>query len=187
MSRLGIVAATLVLIAAFSGRAHADAIEQVNFTVNITSGSENGLTFTGSYTFDASLLSTNQHILSFSFSDPAYDGRALSDPAFTFLGPTIFGSATGVDIFFSPGTGFFGRAFAICGNACGLNGTNFAYGTTDINEGGAFNDDGFGIVTFGAPITLSGGGPTGAAPEPGTLILLGSGLLGFVPRIRRMA
>jgi hypothetical protein len=153
--------------------AKADTIDQVNFTVSITSGSENGDIFTGSYTYDSTEvpLLGKVPLLSFSFSDPAWSGMTLNSPGVGL----DFVSASGLNFFSAPGTGQPDAAFCMSEEGCLTDPHLFAYGNTSI-AGVNFFVDGSGTVTYSTPF---------AAPEPSSLLLLGTGLLGLGLMARR--
>ena len=64
--------AVLAMVEVPAGRA--DTVEQVNFTVQVTTGSENGDVFTGAYTYDGSLFAQfgTTDLLSFTFTDSVW-------------------------------------------------------------------------------------------------------------------
>ena len=170
IQRVTLVIVMLIAVSMFSTPARADTIDQVNFTVMITSGPETGDTFTGSYTYDATVLMVQGFtaIESFTFTDPAWNGMTISSPGVaenTVLkgsGAFVF-SAPGTATFFAPYDSFF------------FSQTGFIYGSTRVFDA-SFNDAGIGSITLGAPVPV---GTTVSSPEPDSLLLLASGLLCF--------
>jgi PEP-CTERM motif len=185
MIKTRILVLALLAVPFVAAAAQADEIDGNTFTVTIVTGPQAPQVFTGSYTFDQTLLALNGStpLLTFDFTDPAWAGQTLSSPG--FFAPfdrEVAGSADGLSVFFSPGSSFFDGAFDICG-FCGSGPfSEFAYGTTDINVGGSFVDEGFGTVVYGTSFVVSGGGTT---PEPSSLVLLGTGLLTLGGALRR--
>ncbi len=153
-----------LIFVAFTPSAKAD---QVNFSVIISSGPQNGLVFTGSYTYNGATLALNNiaPLLSFTFTDPAWTGNTLTS--------TGVGAATavpgGLNFFFAPGTG--------TNDAFGFFGASplFNYGTT-LSVAFQFSVSGSGTVSYSAPIVT---------PEPGSLVLLAAGILGFIGFAKR--
>lgn len=175
--RRGFLAAVAIAIPAlllgFVPAAHADTTDKVNFTVTITSGSESGDVFTGSYTYDATTLADTGGIvdlLSFTFTDPACSSEcsSLAGPGFGATPPpSIDDCSSCLFVFFAPGAGK-DDAFLI-------DGTGFSYGTT-VLLAEEFSVDGSPMplaVTYGPPTVVS-------TPEPASSILLGSGLFGLL-------
>jgi hypothetical protein len=161
-----------LILGTFPSAAKADAIETVTFTVDITSGPETGDVYTGSYSYDATVLAADSTapLLTFTFTDPAWTGYTLSSPGVAqakMLGP----AATDFDVFFAPGTSTADNAFDIGEGEIG-------YGTTTI-EGVAFLEIGPG-----------GGGTVSydsftSTPEPRSIALLAIGLIGLLPFRRK--
>lgn len=159
-----------VLIAAFSaGTARADIIGTANFTISgIVGGPCAGDTFTGTFTYDATVAQTVwTPLLSFTTNLPSWAGATLTDPG---IGQDIFNSTGGLNIFFAPGP--IGNT-----NAFTLFNSSFIYGTTQT-VGQAFLDAGSGTFAFTTSVP---------APESSTLSLLSCGLfgLGFLVAMKR--
>jgi hypothetical protein len=154
--------------------AHADTTDTQTFSVLITAGTLAGDTFNGSYTWDAS-VSTD--LTSFNFNLPGWvdattnQGATLAD----LNNPSSDG--VGLDLFYAPAPIGSPDAFAFFGGT-GPYADFFTYGTTLVVNG-EFSDAGSGEVTYGA-ITSSG-----ATPEPGTFLLLASGLAAGFGAVRR--
>lgn len=159
--------------------AKADTIDQVTFTVNITTGSKSGDTFTGSFTYDATTLAMvgQAPLLSFTFLYPAWAGQTLSSPDLIDHGGVDDGGlpavpAELVGLFFAPAPpGAPDNAFSISGDG-------FIYGSTTI-VGFDFTHDGLGSVTYGTP------GPV-TTPEPSSLLLIPLGLGALLVMRKRM-
>jgi hypothetical protein len=143
--------------------------DQVNFSVAISSGPQNGLVFTGSYTYNGAILALNNiaPLLSFTFTDPAWSGNTLTSPGVA-AATAVPG---GLNFFFAPGTG--------TNDAFGFFGASplFNYGTTTIVDF-QFTVSGTGAAFYSAPIITS-------TPEPGSLVLLATGILGFIGLAKR--
>jgi len=144
----------------------ADTTQTVDFTVTVTSGSESGDVFTGSYSFDTTTLvmAGIAPLTTFTFTDPAFAGDSLSTGG--FLNHEVDSTPTGLNIFFVPGVG--------TDDAFSIQGAIFNYGTTEKRGlGTGFVVDGEGTVTY-------------STAEPRTIALLGLGLVGLigVKRIR---
>jgi|HubBroStandDraft_1064217.scaffolds.fasta_scaffold01345_12 hypothetical protein len=166
------LAVIILIFVAFPGPAKA---EQVNFTVDVTSGPESGDVFTGSFTYNVTALGMTGFapLLSFAFSDPAWGGDTVTSTGFNSTSTvftTPFSPPVEVYVFFAPGTGT-DDAFSIDEGA-------FAYGTTSTVDN-AFGDPGYGTgtVTYSTPFS--------SAPEPSSLVLVGAGLLGLIGVARR--
>jgi len=93
----------------------------------------------------------------------------------TAIGPFVgdIGPATAADIFSSDDTGFFSLANFLA-NSTGL--SSNAVTTVEDASGNVTYNAGIHVYTFSSPT---------ATPEPGTLLLLGSGLLGIGGLLRR--
>ena len=161
------------------GRAKADST--VNFTVTITSGTELGDVFTGSYTYN--LL---DQMTSFTFTDPNWNPAAF--PGNT---PEWNGSGEGYAYFqltdptdwmvwYNQNLGTPDDSFAF--GSADLEPDLFLYGTSNpasdpsCTGAGCFLEDGQGTVSYSA---------VGATPEPGTIALFGTGLSGLLGLLRR--
>ena len=170
--------AAVLLATALVCSAKADTTDQVTFTVNITTGSESGDTFTGSFTYDATTLAmtTIAPVLSFTFTDPAWAGQTLSSTGLIDHGvdndglPAVPAELTG--FFFAP------APVGATDNAFSISGTGFIYGSTTI-VGVDFTHDGLGSVTYGTPAPVT-------APEPSSLALIPLGLGALLVMRKRM-
>ena len=160
--RLLTVILTFTLLAAVA--ASAAPILTDTFTISGLSGPLAGNTYTGSVTWDPSV---SLDLISFNTDFPGWAGAMLSDLAFA----PYFTPPAGIELFYAPAPVGNTNAFAFFGTS-----PLFTYGTTLVvnNE---FTDDGQGTVTWGAI--------TGGTPEPGTLLLLASGLVGTLGAVRR--
>jgi hypothetical protein len=154
--------------------AHADTTDTQTFSVLINSGTLSGDTYTGSYTWDASV---NTQLTSFNFNLPGWvdattnNGATLADLGAAFA---PYSDGTGLELFYAPAPIGNPDAFAFFGGS-GF----FTYGTTLVVNG-EFADDGSGEVTYGAITSTSS-----ATPEPGTFLLLASGLAAGLGAVRR--
>ena len=164
LNRLKLLTIVLTFTLLATVAASAAPILTDTFTISGLTGPLAGNTYTGSVTWDPSV---SLNLISFNSDFPGWAGATLADLAF----PPYFTPSAGIELFYAPAPVGNTNAFAFFG-------TNplFTYGTTTIVNG-QFSDDGQGTVTWG---TI-----TGATPEPGTLLLLASGLVGALGAVRR--
>lgn len=161
-----------LIFALFARPVNAD---QVDFTVAVLSGPQAGDVFTGSYTYDAATFNLygSAPVLSFAFTDPAWSGATLSSPGIA-ISRAVWGVSVGS---FNPsGLGFFFAPFTGPNDSFVIDGNGFVYGTA-TSLAGAFDGSGDGTVSYSGLVA-----PT---PEPGSLVLFGTGLLGLVGIARR--
>ena len=155
------VALAFTLLAAVA--VYAAPIYTLTFTISGLSGPLAGNTYTGSVTWDPTV---SLNLISFNTDFPGWVGATLADLAYA----PYFTLPAGIELFHAPAPVGNTNAFAFFGTD-----PFFAYGTT-ITVNGEFADDGSGTVTWGS-IT--------STPEPGTLIMFGSGIIALAGVIRR--
>ena len=158
------------------GRAKADST--VNFNVTITSGSETGDVFTGSYTFNGL-----DEMTSFSFTDPNWNPASFpgNTSAWNGSGQGYYQLTNPSDwmVWYNQNLGTLDDSFAF--GSADLFPDEFIYGTSNTvacapGGAGCFQNDGTGTISYSS---------TAATPEPGTIALFGTGLSGLVGLLRR--
>ena len=166
-------------------------INYTNINTWVTSGWDNfnydgfGIRSTSSLT-EPSNLGTVGFMDNAIFNMASWQGVSL-DPAFNqvLVKYTYYGDANLDGIVDSNDYGLIDAGFG--GALSGWQVGDFNYdGAIDSNDYGLI-DAGFGFA--GAPLSLAGGGPKGGGvvPEPGSLALAATGMLGLLARRRRVA
>ena len=160
--RLSVVLAfTLLAVVAVS----ASPMSTETFSISGLDGPLTGNTYTGSFSWDPTSCCA---LTAFTSNFPGANGITLAQLSAAYT-PYATNPA-GLEAFYAPAPVGNTNAFGFFGNS-----PLFTYGTT-VTVDNLFVDDGSGTVTYG-PITTS--------PEPGTLVLLASGLIAAAGAARR--
>lgn len=175
--RLGVFVVALALLSG-SLAAKADTIDFTYSGTNVVPGVSGSVSGTGSFTYSGSLSSlTLANLTSFTLTN-TFDINCCGIGIFTYsLGNLTSFSAT------VSGTDLSSLSLAtdlVDDSNSNLNYSSEKFVVTSLSSGGASTSSDFELTTVGQI-----GGYTAATPEPSTLTLLGTGLLGFAGVVRR--
>lgn len=158
----------LAVVLAFTLLAVVDASAAPMFTETFTltnvTGPDAGNNYTGSFSWDPTSCCS---LTAFTSNFPSAAGVTLAELSAAFA---PYYSNPGLELFYAPAPSGNTNAFAFFGSN-----PYFTYGTTDIPNNDFFNA-GDATVVYG-PIT--------GTPEPGTLVMLASGLVAAAGAVRR--
>ena len=152
----------LASVSAFAGQAG-----NGSFTVTLTDGYYFPNTYVGTFTWNGADVLT-----SFNFSFPGWSGNVADSSCSNVV---TFPANSGIDICYLPAPVANPDAFEFFPNSV------FRYGSTFVPgpPGGSCDCTGHGYVTWG-PFNVDS-----PVPEPGSLVLFGSGVLGVAGLLRR--
>ena len=153
----------LLLILLASATAFASPAGSETFTLLIRNDGSYlaGNSYSGSFAWDSAGVLT-----AFNFNFPGWTGNVADNNCSNIV------TNPGVDLCYIPGPTSYPYAFAFYGSYSP--GTIFRYGSTLV-PGLSFTPAGTGDVTWG----------TSSVPEPGSLFMFGSGVIGFAGLLRR--